>query len=103
MNGKLLLIVRSAPDRRMHVGEAMDAALICAAFGMQASILFEGDGLGYLEDPHFGELMQLADADDFSHMLALNHSGASPRQGVRPLALQQVHRELAAYQHFLVA
>lgn len=77
MTGTLLVVVRSGADNQQIVAEALDAAIVCSAFGMEVSLLFEGDGLEYLEETRLRELLKHATADDFARVMAYEQSSTS--------------------------
>lgn len=45
---KLLVVMHRAPYSGEQPGEMLDAALVAAAFGMDVSLLFQGDGVWQL-------------------------------------------------------
>ena len=102
MNTSLLLIVRSGTDRRMHVGEAVDLALVCGAFGMEVSVMFESEGLVYLRTPLFSDILSSAEPDDFAHLFASGTPQGSVREDIEWLSTQQLKLVLNAHQHTVV-
>ena len=90
MKQSVLLIVRSGLERRREVREAVDAALVCAAFGMELSVLFDECGAPYSEEPHFGALFELAEPGD----LARIYTG---------ITSDETAQVIADHQHVLVA
>lgn len=70
MTQSLLLVVCSGVKHELNVAEAIDAALVCSAFGMQVSLLFEGDGLDYLEETRLRQLLKHAAPGDFARIMA---------------------------------
>ncbi len=70
----LLLVIRSGPEHEVTVREALDAALVCAAFGMEMSILFAEDGVRYITNtpnnpPTNPPLFTHCHADDFVRIM----------------------------------
>ena len=108
MMRSLLLIVRSGVECRLTVAEAVDAALVCSAFGMEVSLLFEGNGLEYLEEVHLNQLLEHAAPEDFARIMA--HSGRpddvlrelSADRGLEYLSSGQALESLQAHHEVLV-
>lgn len=60
---KLLLLIDSLSDDKTHLKESLDAGLTSAVFGLEVSLLFQGEGVGYLgfeSDVHEQSLKDLA-------------------------------------------
>lgn len=102
MNTGLLVIVRSGLDRRIYVREAIDAALVCAAFDMQVSVLFEGDGTAFSRMPHFDQLFESGSPEDFVRIGILAPALASAVH-TETLSSDEAIKLIAAHQHILVA
>lgn len=75
MKPSLLLIIRSGAKDQLIVAEALDAALVCSAFGMEVSLLFERHGLEFTEQTRLEELLRHALPGDFTRVMA--HAGAA--------------------------
>ncbi len=100
MKPNLLLIVRSGLERRMHAREAIDAALVCGAFDMDVSVMFEGDGAELLRPSHFEKLFESGSPDDFARIFTC---APAPRARIEVLSSEQAMQVLTSHQHILVA
>ena len=108
MMQSLLLIVRSGVEAQLIVAEAIDAALVCSAFGMEVSLLLEGDGLDYLEEVRLNQLLEHAAPEDFARIMA--HSSTSDERlrqssadrGLEYLSSSQALESLQAHHEVLV-
>ncbi|MCY4041365.1 MAG: hypothetical protein OXF72_08935 [Gammaproteobacteria bacterium] len=100
MNRTLLVIVRSGLDRRLYVREAIDAALVCAAFDMQVSVMFEGDGAAFSHAPYFAQLFESGAPEDFARICTSAPTSAAHAEA---LSSDEAIRMIATHQHILVA
>lgn len=99
----LLLIVRSGVDNQQIVGESIDAALVCSAFGMEVSLLFEGQGLEFTQEPRLRELLKHALPGDFVRVMAHSESLRLPAApGVEWVSGSRVLESLQSHQEMLV-
>lgn len=57
------------------VAEAIDAALVCSAFGMEVSLLFERHGLEFTDRTRLVDLFKHVAPGDFVRVMA--HAGAA--------------------------
>lgn len=55
---KILFIQHKAPYASESPAEALDAALVCAAFGQPVSLLFQGDGVWQLKSHQQGQALE---------------------------------------------
>ncbi len=95
----LLVIVRSGLDRHLYAREAIDAALVCAAFDMDVSVMFEGDGAEFLHPPHFDKLFESGSRDEFARIFTCT---PAPQAHIEALSIEQAMHMLGAHQHIFV-
>ena len=109
MTPSLLLILRSGPGDSLAVREAFDAGLVCAAFGMEVSLLLEGDGLNWLDGARLEELFEHAAPEDMHRIMALGEDSHTVEQllplgqQIKCLSLDEFPEVLGAHQEVLVA
>ncbi len=109
MSSSLLLILRSGPGDSLVVREAFDAGLVCAAFGVEVSLLLEGDGLKWLDDAQLEKLFEHAAPEELRRIMALGEeSDAFDQvlplgQQIECLPLDEFPEVLRAHQEVLVA
>ena len=103
MTSDLLVIVRSGLNRRIEVGETVDAALVCAAFDMSVSLLFEGDGLQHLEENRLESLLAIGSPDDFHNILACAPAGTAEFKACQHISSEDTLSLLQAHTRIVVA